>query len=432
MSSLHEGQSANRRTIGRFGRLRSWIRYGTTLRAKLVVLVILTACLVVGSLYWFALVSLRASIESIYEQRARSVAAVISKSIQEKEYVLYYSDELNADIDRLLDRYASVISITVVGESARGFLVVASTDPTRVGTLVSEDEQEWFERLREVSVSETERAGTGILRAHHPIFAGSDLVGVVEVDMSLAERTAYIHRLSWRFGVASIIGFVLLGGLLYLVLLRVVTRPVGRLAEAMNAVAHRKYDVEVYGGPERVPGSCLRDEIRQLIDGFNLMTKVIHSHEQELMKLVVLDELTGAYTVDHLRAELDRELSKTRRYKHPTSLILVDIDELDGRSDEESEVVLIRAAGFLVGNLRNVDVLFRVTERRFAALLPETPPDGAVVAGDRLRNLAPNLTSLFSFPVTLHVSTMGWSDETAPPADEVVGRITGEHRALGE
>ena len=431
MSSRHDGQGADRPTVGRVRRLRSWIRYGTTLRAKLVVLVILTACLVVGSLYWFALVSLRTSIESIYEQRARSVAAVISKSIQEKEYVLYYSDELNADIDRLLDRYASVISITVVGESARGFLVVASTDPTRVGTLVTEDEQEQFERLREVSVHEESRAGTGILRAHHPIFAGSDLVGVVEVDMSLAERTQYIHRLSLQFGVASFVGFILLGGLLYLVLIRIVTRPVGRLAEAMGAVANRKYDVEVSGGFERVPGSRLRDEIRQLIDGFNLMSKVIHSHEQELMKLVVLDELTGAYTLDHLRAELDRELSKTRRYKHPTSIILVDVDTPDEQSEEETNSALVRAAGFLMGNLRNVDVLFRVSERRFAALLPETPPDGAVVAADRLVNLAPNLTTLFPFPVTLRVSSMGWSDETAPSAEQVIVRIAGD-RAPGE
>jgi len=76
---------------GLFWRIRSWVRYGTSLRVKLIVPVLLIAFLVVGALTWVAFVSLYSSITSIYEQRARSVAAVISKSMQEKEYVLYYS-----------------------------------------------------------------------------------------------------------------------------------------------------------------------------------------------------------------------------------------------------------------------------------------------------------------------------------------------------
>ncbi|MCK5248089.1 hypothetical protein KAR02_14390, partial [Candidatus Bipolaricaulota bacterium] len=91
-----------------------------------------------SSLFWFSLASLRISITAIYESRARSVAAVISKSIQEKDYILYYSDELDADIGRLLERHETVMGITVMGMSARGFLVVASTDPTLVGVLATE------------------------------------------------------------------------------------------------------------------------------------------------------------------------------------------------------------------------------------------------------------------------------------------------------
>jgi len=425
-------QNGSARPAGRLRRLRSWLRYGMTLRAKLVVLVLLIACLVVGLLYWFSLASLRSSIASIYEQRARSVAAVISKSIQEKEYILYYSEELDADIDQLLERYETLVSITVVGESARGFLTVASTDPTRVGTLLDKDTEGWFSGLREVSVVETRVGEIGVLRAHHPIFAGPDLAGVVEVDMSLAERAAYIQQLTVRFSLAAIIGFIMLGGLLYLALLRIVTRPVGRLAEAMDSVAQHKYDVEVSAGFPRVPGMPLRDEIRQLVEGFNLMTKVIHSHEQELLKLVVLDELTGAYTIDHLRAELDRELNKTRRYGHPTSLLLIDVEGTTDRSQEEENAVLVRTSSFLVGNLRNVDVLFRISARRFVGMLPETPPAGAAVAGDRLESLSPDIQNYFDFPVRLVIDSMGWSDESAPLAEQVIVEIGGQTDATEE
>ena len=415
-----------------FLRARSWIRYGLGLRTKLVVLVLVIAVLVVGALYWFASVSLRASIASIYEQRARSVAAVISKSIQEKEYILYYSDELDADIGRLLERYESVVGITVIGVSARGFLAVASTDPTMVGVLASEDEQDRFEVLKSVDVTNVTLGGISYLRAYHPIFSGPDLLGVVVVDMSLAEQAWFIARLSWQFGVASIVGFLLLGGLLYVVLLAIVTKPIGRMAEAMESVAERKYDVEVPVPFRRIPGTRLRDEVGQLVDGFNLMTKVIHSHEQELLKLVVLDALTGAYTFDHLKAELDRELSKTRRYGHATSLLVIQVNGLESRTDEERDQVLVRTASFLVGNLRNVDVLFRVGGLRFASLLPETPADGAGIAAERLRTLIPDVTTQFEFPFTVSVAHMGWGEAGAPESDEVLARVIGPFGDLRE
>ena len=415
-----------------FVRLRSWIRYGTSLQVKLVVLVMVIAFLVVGALYWFALVSLRTSIASVYEQRALSVTAIISKSIQEKDYILYYSDKLAADIEQLHDRYEAVVGITVVGVSARGFLVVASTDPTVVGVLASEEDQDRFKILKEVTVTNVSLGSNVYLRAYHPIFSGPDLIGVVVLDMSLAEQALFISRLSWQFGVASVVGFFLLGGFLYLALLLIVTKPIGRIAKVVGVVAQRKYDVEVSSPSQRIPGTRIRDEVSRLIDGFNLMTKVIHSHEQKLMKLVMLDELTGAYTRDHLHAELDRELAKTRRYKHPTSLLLIDVAEIESRPQQEQEQVLIRTANFLVSSLRNVDVLFRVSDLRFAALLPATPPAGASVAAERLRTRVPDVSALFDFPVMLSISHMGWEDEDAPSSDDILADVIRPLKDLGK
>jgi GGDEF domain-containing protein len=411
-------------------RTRSWIRYGTSLRAKLVLLVLTIVILVVGALYSLAFLSLRTSITAIYEQRARSVASVISKSIQEKEYILYYSDELDEDIDRLLERYESVVGITTIGISARGFLVVACTDPTIVGSLSSDADQEFFQGLRQVELEAVRVGEEKVLRAYHPIFSGPELIGVVVVDMSLAEQAAFIARLSWQFGAGTIVGSILLGGLLYLVLSLLVTRPVGRLADAMGAVAQRQYDIEVAVPFRRIPGTRQRDEVSRLVDGFNLMTRVIHSHEQELKKLVVLDELTGAYTLDHLSSELERELHKTRRYKHPTSLLLVDVRGLEGRSEAQRNDALIRTAGFLVGNLRNVDVLYRAGETRFASMRPETPPAGAAAASDRLRALVADVTAQLDFHVELEIVPVGWGEEGAPAIDVVMAQVVGPLEAL--
>jgi len=433
MDSTNTGMRQQGRLPHRLVRLRSWIQYGTSLQVKLLALVMVVALLVVGALYWFALVSLRTSTASTYEQRARSVTAVISNSIQEKDYILYYSDELDADIQRLLDRYEMVVGITVAGVSARGSVVVASTDPTMVGALASGEDQDRFSVLQEIEVTNVSLGGTVYLRTYDPIFSGPDLIGVVVVDMSLAEQAAFISRLSWQFGIASVVGFFLLGGLLYLALRMIVTKPLGRIAQVVGLVAQRKYDVEVSSPMQRIPGTRLRDEVGQLIDGINLMTKVIHSHEQKLMKLVMLDELTGAYTRDHFRAELDRELAKTRRYKQPTSLLLIDVKVSEPHTQQEQqEQVLIRTASFLIGNLRDVDVLFRVSELRFASLLPATPPAGASVAAGRLRAQVPDVSSLFDFPVALSISHMGWEGEDAPSSDDILVDIIGPLGDLGQ
>jgi len=193
----------------------------------------------------------------------------------------------------------------------------------------------------------------------------------------------------------------------------------------MSAVSRRKYDVEVKHASKRLPGTQVKDEISRLIDGFNLMTRVIHSHEQELLKLVVLDEVTGAYTLDHLRAELERELCKTRRYKHPTSVLVAAVRGAETLSLDDQKSVLTSAAGFLVRNLRNVDVLFRVGPFRFVSLMPETPLAGATVAAGRLRKRIPDLTAEFAFPIELDIRPVGWEQEGAPAIDEVFRDLVG-------
>jgi len=406
-------------------RLRSWALYTTGLQTKVIVLLVATTCLVVGALYWFSYNSMRTSLQSIYVQRAESVAAIISKSIEEKDYILYYSAELDADIDRLMERYESVVGITVIGATARGFVTIASSDPTLVGALATAEERARFDGLRDVDVAPVRLRDVSYLRAYHPVFSGPDLIGVVVADMSLDEQAQAISRLSWQFGAASVVGFLLLGGCLYLAMRGIVTRPVGRLAEAMSAVSRRKYDVEVKHASKRLPGTQVKDEISRLIDGFNLMTRVIHSHEQELLKLVVLDEVTGAYTLDHLRAELERELCKTRRYKHPTSVLVTAVRGAETLSLDDQKSVLTSAAGFLVQNLRNVDVLFRVGSFRFVSLMPETPLAGATVAAGRLRKRVPDLTTEFTFPIELDIRPVGWGEEGAPAIDEVLGDLVG-------
>lgn len=410
-------------SMGRWARLRSRLRHGVSLRMKLILPVLAIACLAVSALFAFAYVSLRTSIASIYEARARSVAAVISKSIQEKDYILYYSDELDTDIARLLEQYDTILGITVIGATARGFVTVASTDPTRVGAAATSGESAVYESLREVEV---ERTDAGALRAMHPVGTGAERAGVVIVDMSPDEEAGYERRLILSFGMAAGFGVLFLCGLLGLVLTSVVTRPVRRLAAATTAVAERRYPAASDATSDRVPGVPVRDEICQLADGFELMAARIQTHEQELRKLVVLDELTGLYNASHFRDQLAIEVGKGKRYGHPTSLVVVDLDGLADQDLAEQDRARVRTASFLIANLRRVDTVYRVARDRFVGVLPETPASGAMVAAERVRAFSADVVTAFPFPLFLSVSALGWGAGDDVAVADVVRRLSGE------
>jgi diguanylate cyclase (GGDEF)-like protein len=401
----------------------SGIYYGTSLRMKILIPVFLVTLLVIGVLSWLAFDTIRSTITGIYEQRARSVAAVVSKSIQEKEYILYYSEKLDADIETLLKRYESIVGITVIGMSGRGLLIVASTDPTTVGLLVSEDEQEKFSLLREVEVFKVQLGETELLRAYHPLIMGSDLVGIISVDMSLEEQQRYLSSLSWQIGLGSLVGFLMLGTLLYTILRVIVTRPIFRLARAAQAVSQRNYEVEVSPGPSRKPGTLIRDEVAKFIEVFNLMVKVINSHEKKLREMVILDELTGVYNLAHFQEAVSQEIKKGKRYKHPTSILLLEVRDIKDLKKADRDKVLITTGNFMTKELRTVDPVFRVGETRFAALLPHTPPAGAQVATDRMKERSVDITLHSAIPFSLRIVAIGWSEEDTPEVEYVLRQV---------
>lgn len=432
--------SIGRRILQGTRAIGSGIYYRTSLHMKVLITVFMVTLLVIGVLSWLAFITLHSTITEIYEQRACSVAAVVSKSIQEKEYILYYSEELDADIETLLERYESIVGITVIGMSGRGLQIVASTDPTKVGLFVSEDEHEKFSLLREVEISRVQLGEQDLLRAYHPLLMGSDLVGVISVDMSLEEQQRYLSSLLWRLGLGSLVGFLVLAMLIYTNLRVIVTRPIFRLARAAQAVSQRNYDVQVSPGPSRKPGTPIRDEVANLIEAFNLMVKVIGSREQKLREMVILDELTGVYNLAHFQETVSQEIMRGQRYKHPTSMLLVEVRDIEHLEKADQEKVLIATAkfmkeelrrtdrdkvlittgSFMTKELRTVDSVFRVGDTRFAALLPQTPAAGGQVAADRMRTRSVDIILRSTVPFSLCIVATGWSQEHIPEVEEVL------------
>lgn len=101
------------------------------------------------------------------------------------------------------------------------------------------------------------------------------------------------------------------------------------------------------------------------------------------------DPLTGLANRRQLDARLDAERARCLRHGEPLSVLMCDLDHFKRVNDlfghAAGDVVLAAAADALAGELRASDVGARYGGEEFVALLPETTPEQALAAAERVR-----------------------------------------------
>ena len=101
-----------------------------------------------------------------------------------------------------------------------------------------------------------------------------------------------------------------------------------------------------------------------------------------------IDPLTGLLNKDGLAVLGAKEIARVRRYGHPLSLILFDLDDFAALNDcyghEIGDLVLNRIAAVVGEQIRQPDFLFRTGGDEFLALLPETDMKKAQCFAERL------------------------------------------------
>jgi diguanylate cyclase (GGDEF)-like protein len=106
-------------------------------------------------------------------------------------------------------------------------------------------------------------------------------------------------------------------------------------------------------------------------------------------RLAMTDALTGVYNRRRFGEMLRREWATARRYKHPLSLVLFDVDHFkavnDGDGHAAGDEVLKNVAQIITTAIREVDVCARYGGDEFVLLLPHTAAENAVTVADRIR-----------------------------------------------
>jgi two-component system, cell cycle response regulator len=110
---------------------------------------------------------------------------------------------------------------------------------------------------------------------------------------------------------------------------------------------------------------------------------------QRLHELSTLDDLTRQLNHRAIYDRLTEELERARRYRHPLSVVLCDLDHFKEVNDTHGhlagDAVLREGAAALRRCLRATDVLGRYGGEEFLAVLPQTDLDAARLAAERLR-----------------------------------------------
>jgi len=120
------------------------------------------------------------------------------------------------------------------------------------------------------------------------------------------------------------------------------------------------------------------------------LEKSLIKANEKIRVLSITDPLTGGYNRSYLNESLPKEITRARRYGHPLSLILCDIDHFKGVNDRYGHLIGDRVlkdfVRCIMRSIRcNLDWVGRYGGEEFLIVLPETSFEDANRVADRLR-----------------------------------------------
>ena len=127
-------------------------------------------------------------------------------------------------------------------------------------------------------------------------------------------------------------------------------------------------------------GSALRRQRRQ---------RELRTSRDRAMLVAVTDPLTGLYNRAYFHEALGVEFRRAQRYKHPMSLVILDLDHFKQVNDtlghSAGDEALREVSARLRQTARSTDVVARHGGEEFAMILPETDLEQGLIAAERFR-----------------------------------------------
>jgi two-component system cell cycle response regulator len=148
------------------------------------------------------------------------------------------------------------------------------------------------------------------------------------------------------------------------------------------------------------------------------------AYHDEIYRMTTVDGLTQVFNRRYFEDAIERELSRSRRYTRPLSLVLLDIDHFKKINDTyghlAGDAVLKEVALTVRARTRREDVFARFGGEEFALLLPEVDQKGALQLAEKARKLVEKHSFIFDgedIPVTMSAGVATLIKKNENPAE---------------
>jgi diguanylate cyclase (GGDEF)-like protein/PAS domain S-box-containing protein len=130
-------------------------------------------------------------------------------------------------------------------------------------------------------------------------------------------------------------------------------------------------------------------ELKVLRDLYREKLKEIEKMREEAVLLSYTDDLTGIYNHRFFIQQLTMEVERQKRYFHPLSLLMIDIDYFKNYNDTNGHLAgdqVLKAISILIQHgVRQTDIVARYGGEEFSAILINAGREEAKEIGERVR-----------------------------------------------
>jgi diguanylate cyclase (GGDEF)-like protein len=164
-------------------------------------------------------------------------------------------------------------------------------------------------------------------------------------------------------------------------------------------------------------------EINAFASKLDAAYKELESTNLRLKEYSFKDEVTGLYNRRFFTMRLDEELARYRRFNHPASVVLLDLDGFKAVNDDLGHAVgdetLRDIAQILQKHSRGINVVSRYGGDEFAILLVETSKAGARLYADRIRQVIGAFPFSHGKQITASLGVASVPDDEASTAEDL-------------
>src|SRR5712692_837045 len=209
-------------------------------------------------------------------------------------------------------------------------------------------------------------------------------------------------------------------------------RTVGRIAELLSA----QPTLEGLGTRTDEVGTLMKSftgmlatieqqaiEINTFATRLDAAYKELEVTNSKLKETSFRDDVTGLYNRRFFSLRLEEEISRFRRFNHPVSVVLLDLDGFKSVNDEFGHAVgdetLREIAQILMKQSRGINVVSRFGGDEFAVLLVETSKAGARLYADRIRQVVATFPFSHGKPVTASFGVASLPDDEVTTSDDL-------------